>query len=30
MLRAYPRLRHGEKHHTLEELRDRLKYDRND
>ena len=30
MLRAYPRLRHGEKHHTLEELRDCLKYDRKD
>lgn len=30
MLRAYPRLRHGEKHHTLEELRDCLKYERND
>ena len=30
MLRAYPRLRHGEKHHTLEELRDCLKYERKD
>ena len=30
MLRAYPKLRHGEKHRSLEELRDRLKYDRND
>ena len=30
MLRAYPKLRHGEKHRSLEELRDRLKYERND
>ena len=30
MLRAYPRLRHGEKHRSLEELRDRLKYERKD
>ena len=28
MLRAYPKLRHGEKQLTLEQLRDRLKYDR--
>mgnify|MGYP001598942575 CR=1 FL=1 len=28
MLRAYPKLRHGEKHRSLDELRERLKYER--
>ena len=27
MLRAYPKLRHGEKHRSLDELRERLKYE---
>ena len=27
-LRAYPKLRHGEKHRSLDELRERLKYER--
>ena len=27
MLRAYPKLRHGEKNSSLEELREHLKYE---